>query len=285
MRKEYIKVSVLILIFFLFYGFFGVSNYVNYGKINNSQDFFFHFNSIKERNTGNYPFFYHFVSVPFAFNEISFYLYNLILIIIIIPILLFYLTKNFFSVCAYFALTNLPHLMIFGATYPQALIIIFFLLYLIDKNLFLPLLFFATFTHKSGLMFFLAIALIEFFVLIYKNFKLKFNSVFLSGFLIGSRITGIKEILSAILTFVPLPLIYFSKKAFSNPFYFLLILSSIFAAVYFDIRALWIMQISLILNFVPPKKNKKAFLVLVFLYVIFFLINYGFPTIKLILSG
>lgn len=283
MRKEYIKVLFLCLIFFCFYGFFALNNFNSFEKVNNSQDFFFHFNKANGTIQDiDYPPLFHLISGIFSFNELAFYFFGLILIVFVIPFLLFYLTKKFYVVLVYFVLTNLPHIMLSGSTFPQALIIIFFLLYLIEKRLFIPLTVLAFFTHNSGLFLFIGIILIELIVLFYENFKLKFDSVFSSvGYLVGSKITGIKSLTMSALISIPLPLIYFSRKAFSKPFYFLLALLGFGVALYSDVRGLWITQISLILNFEPPK-TKKGFLLLIFLYCFFFLINYMISTIKVI---
>lgn len=283
MRKEYIKVMFLCLIFFCFYGFFVLNNFNSYGKVNNSQDFFFHFNKANGTiQESDYPPLFHFISSIFSFNEIAYYFFGLALIVFVIPFLIFHLTKNFYSVLVYFVLTNLPHLMLSGSTFPQALMIIFFLLYLIEKKLLIPLCILASFTHKSGLALFIGVFIIELIVLFYDNFKLKFDSVFSSvGFLIGSKITGIKSLTMSALVSVPLPLIYFSRKAFSKPFYLLLALLGFGVALYTDVRGLWLTQISLILNFEQPK-IKKGFLLLVFLYCFFYLINHMISTIKLI---
>lgn len=285
MRKDYIKVLFLCLLFFCFYFFIGLNDLNVFGKINNGQDFSFHFTAIEDKNFSEYPPLYHLIFLPFVFNELSFYALNLFLILFFIPLLLFKLTKNFFSVLTYFVLTNLPHLMIFGATFPQALIIIFFLIYLnYRKNFvaFFLFLFLASITHKQGLTLFFAVGLIELIVFFYENFKLKFDQVFCSGgFLIGSQIDSFKDVFAVFTSFVPLPLIYFSRKAFFDSFYFLLICFSFLAGIFFDIRALWLAQIVLSLNFVLPEK-KKGFLLLIFFYCLFFLFNFVLPTIKMI---
>lgn len=274
----------LCFVFFCFYGFFAFQNFNSFGTVNNSQDFFFHFNKAKGLEGFDYPPLFHFISGVFSFNEIAFYFFGLTLIVFLIPFLLFHLTKSFYSVLIYFCLTNLPHLMLFGSTFPQALIIIFFLLYLIEKRLLILLTVLSVFTHKSGLFLFSAIILIELIVLFYENFKLKIDSVFLSsGFLVGSKISGIKSLIASALISVPLPLIYFSRKTFSKPFYFLIAFLGFGVALYADVRGLWLTQISLILNFNPPKK-KTGFLLLICLYCFFFLINYMISTIK-VLSG
>jgi len=284
MRKEYIKVSILIIIFLLFYSFFGTFNLNEYGKINNSQDFSFHFNTIKTKNFSNYPPLYHFLFSVIPLNELQFYLINLILICVVIPLLIFSITKKAYSVAVYFCLTSLPHTLIYGATYPHTLILIFFLLYLKNKKLFFPLLILATLTHKSGLMLFISIFLIELIILFYENFKLKMDSVFLStGFLIGTKITGIKEIILILTNLIPLPLIYFSKTIKDNKLLLLISILSLITATLNDIRAISIMQTALILNFKMKKEIIKPMLILFSVLTIYYLINYGIATIKLII--
>lgn len=284
MRKEYIKVSVLILIFLMFYSFFGYFNLINFGKINNSQDFNFHFNTIKTKNFNDYPPLYHFVFSLIPLNEFQFYFINLILICIVIPLLLFKITKKSIVVAGYFCLTSLPHILIFGATFPHTLILIYFLIYLIEKRLLLLLIVLAMFTHKSGLLFFLAIIVIEFLITIYNYKKIQYNNFFPVFYLVGERLDTIKNYIIVLLNSVPIPLIYFSRKILFKPFFLFISLIALFTAITNDIRAITIIQICLLLNFEATKKQEKLLIKLFFVYTIYYLINFGITTIRIINS-
>jgi len=282
MRKEYIKVSILILIFFLFYSFFGFYNLTEFGKINNSQDFNFHFNTIQNKDFSNYPPLYHFVLSLIPLTAFQFYLINLILICVIIPLLLFKITKKSLNVIGYFCLTSLPHILIFGATFPHALVLVFFLIYLIEKRLFPLLIILATLTHKSGLMLFIGITGIEVLLSLWDYKKIKFDSFFSVFYLLGERLDTFKNAITVLLNAVPLPLIYFSKKIIDNPLLLFLSITALITAITTDIRAISIIQISLLLSFQTTKKQEKLLIKLFAVYTIYYLINFGLTTIRII---
>jgi len=294
MRKEYIKVSILILVFFIFYSVFGYINYTNYGIINNSQDFDFHWKKIQGLTTESYPALHHTIFSVFAFNELTYYLANIFLITIIIPLFLFKLNKNFWVVFIYFFAVNLPHVLIYGATYPQALILVFFLIYLNNRynfKLLILLMILAKFTHKSGSILFFGILIFEFFYvtfgdLIKKSFNI--NGFLPAGYLLGTRLNDLRQFCSLIFLALPLPIIYFAfKKLKENAFYIFLVFFSFIAAIINDFRAISIAQIILIscASYGIKNKSKKikiGFILFALIQFIYYFLVYILGTTRLI---
>lgn len=300
MRKEFIKVLFLIFVFFVFYFFLGYSNYGFYGKTNSSQDFKFHYETAKNISIKNgfetgYPPFYHLLFSFFAFNEFIFYFINLILISIIIPLMVFYISKKAYAVLIYFCGTSLMHNLIFGSTFPEALILVFVLIYFANRKnllLWIILTFLAFLTHKSGGYLFLLIGFAELIslmiVVITNRFNEKINNCLPAGYLIGTRLDSLQSLSVVLLSILPIPILYFGiKKIISNAFYTIIFIGSLIIAIQLDIRALSIIQ--LIFCFTVAEeietKNKRIQIgLMLFLaaQTTFYLIDFGFTTWKLI---
>jgi len=258
------KTALLIVFFLVFYSVFGYINYINYGKPNNTQDFNFHWNKIKGLTKESYPELHHFIFSFFAFNEYTYYLANIILIIVLIPFLLFKLTKNFWSILIYFFSTSLSHALIYGATYPQTLILVFFLIYLLNRynfGLLILLLILSGITHKSGAALFIVILLYEFISVwletLIKSIKLK-QKICSVGFLWGTKITSFFQVFELLFFVLPIPIIYFGlKKINKNHLFIYLSFISLLAAVMIDFRAISIMQICFIILAAEQIKESK----------------------------
>lgn len=286
------KTVILIVFFLIFYSVFGYLNYLDYGKPNNTQDFEFHWNKIKGLTKEPYPELHHFIFGFFAFNEYTYYLANLLLIIILIPILLFKLTKNVWSIFIYFFSTSLCHALIYGATYPQALVLVFFLIYLLNRynyGLLILLTILSGLTHKSGGALFLFILFYEFISVWLEPLiiKIKKKDFLASGYLFGSRLNSFTQIYELLFFVLPFPVIYFGlQKIKKNHLFIFLSAFSLLAAFMYDFRAISIMQICFIILAAEQIKEskptiKKGFILFsitcLILYFYFFILG----TIKL----
>ena len=123
------KSACLILAFFAFYLAFGYFNISQFGQVSNTQDFLFHYGTsagIEPENdywsvflqppNHNYSPLYHDLAQFVAFNEFAFYVANLILILVIVPVLILRLTKTWWSTILYFCGVSFSHMAIYGAT-------------------------------------------------------------------------------------------------------------------------------------------------------------------------
>lgn len=283
------KALILISAFFLLYLVFGAFNYLNYGIINNGQDWAFHFDRINGIDDGrNYPSLYHYIFSYFK-DPFLFYVANLILILVLTPVILFLITEKFETLAVYFMAVPLVHMEIFGATFPQAFVILLLLLYILNRlniTLFFVLLFLATYSHSKGSILFFGILLIELAIIFFKNFKPHYF-VFLNPDKLSLESLG-----HYLMVLLPVPLLYFAFKEFQTKaheiyafFGALLVLSVI--GSFIDIRAVCIAQLMLCFlvgeQFFKMKGNlRKGFWLLIIVLLIWNLYDYGLGTWKLI---
>jgi hypothetical protein len=80
----------------------------------------------------SYPYLSHVVSKPFAYTPTIFKVYHIFLLTLIIPLLLFYLTKNWLSILFYFG--TVSWFAVVDGTIAQTFGIIIFLLFLLYKH-------------------------------------------------------------------------------------------------------------------------------------------------------
>jgi len=292
------KVASIILIFFLFYFFFGFFNFWNYGTVNNTQDFVFHWGQIKRYGPGDsyweqfdretpdldYPPVYHFLFSLFSFNKFSFYLANLFLIIVLIPILLFKVFRKWWAILIYFCGVSLPHQILYGATYPQALMLLYFLLYIVNRKnweLLLLLTILAYFTHSTGLLLFISIWGFE----LLGRFLNK-NKVLLVGWMKPITLNSWREFIAIFFFQIPLPVFYFGLKKLKSGFFAGMIVLSFIAAIK-DFRALSIAQLLFCIlagNALSDssRKIKIGFALFLLFQRIFYLMDYAGGTWKFI---
>ncbi|MDO8648143.1 MAG: hypothetical protein Q7R70_07100, partial [Candidatus Diapherotrites archaeon] len=226
---------------------------------------------------------------------------NLILISILIPLLIYFLAEKWWAVLAYFSLTSLPHILIYGATYPQAMILFFFLIYLMNRRNFILLTvlsFAAAGTHKSGAYLFAAIFILElaiaFGILIKDQIKkgieenLKKKGYLATGLLTPIRINNSTNAWLFFLTSLPIPLVWFGLKKIVKEYFFLgMVILSMIASWAIDWRASSIAQILFIIAgghaiSETNKKTKIAFIVLACILTIYYFLDLGLATVKMI---
>lgn len=140
---------------------------------NRTGDFNFHFEKARqtctkefgEQRCDSYYPLLHLLGQPFSFSKNAFFSYLTILIVFLTPLILFFVTKKWFSVWLYFAATQYVYLVQTGGAYPQALAGIFLIIFLATKNhlLRLPLLVLASLSHSQTFNLLVVIWLIELF--------------------------------------------------------------------------------------------------------------------------
>ena len=110
-------------------------------------DFEFHLNKSQGCTEGNescliyYPLL-HILGSVFSFNSTAFLFFLNFLVLLVTPLVLFFITKNWVTPWLYFSITQYVYLVNGGAAYPQALSIIFLLAIFATKNNFLRLVLF-----------------------------------------------------------------------------------------------------------------------------------------------
>lgn len=282
------QVTILILIFFIAYASFGIFNYYNYGTPNATNDFTFHFYKArgecpKELQglygvncSSDYPPLFHLIFNIFSGNELFFYAVMVVLITILVPLMLFNITGNELSVFLYFLGIALPHAIIYNATYPELLILIYLLAYIyirrktnINKWLCLIILISLSFlTHRYGAILFTAIILIELILKIKEKYWLGFtilNGATLQNpfFLVNAFLLQINPIISVMVL-----------KAKKDKFLLLIALTGFLGAFFLDVRIFQLTEISFILlaSQEDPKINKYLlFGLLLFTFIFNFL--------------
>ena len=296
MKKAFL--AFLIIFFFLFYALLGYLNYANFGIINNGQDFDFHYKRINDISDNRfYSPLYHLIFKPLAFNQFAFYLANIILILAIVPLLIYLISKRIESVIIFFFGIPLAHMAIFSFIFPQVLIMIYFLIYLLFRKnwlIFIFLTILASFTHSKGFYLFLTILFLEIILIWLKNFKPNFKRFAVNGFsgvvfLIQDtfKLERLGFYLSVML---PIPLVYFYLRKFKINFYSGIFVISIITAILSDIRVLWLAELILCLSLGTtfkkmPQKLKIGFCLFLLANLAYFLIDYGLGTTFLIIKN
>jgi hypothetical protein len=251
-----------IIVFFLtIYLLLGLTNSVLFGTPNNTNDFIAHYyktigdyeNDIAQEYYSThfleeYPQVFHILAKPFAINQFGFYAFAVILICLIAPALLYKLAGNF-AVVIYFTL-SLPHLILFNATFPSFLIMVYFLIYLLNrKNILIYLILFllSIITHKHGAIVFFLIGLAELTNLYFikNNFEEKLQGVKYNlgaGFLIGTKFNTPTKFFNMFSNQLNIYFVWLARKKF-DVFYLILLFASIYGAIFYDFRTIMLAQI------------------------------------------
>lgn len=282
--KDSTKVILISTAFLLFYLTLGVVNYSNFGQVNNTIDFDIHWNKIADLNFHpEYPSTYHFIFQIFSQDQLLFYGVNLLIICLIIPILLFLITKTYWSVILYFCGVSLPHVWLYGATFPQAFIFMLILFYLANrKNPFVYVFWFvfASLLHRHGVYLFALIGVAEIIHWFFGRIKEKYFPAVVLGV---QKFYSIPVLLFYLVTQISLPIFIFIKNIYKDVFYlFLAIIPILF--LNYDARLISVTQIVLVIVASPEiaKSNHKYLICFIlFFYLIFFLLEFAVGTTKL----
>jgi hypothetical protein len=251
-----------IIVFFLtIYLLLGLTNSVLFGTPNNTNDFIAHYyktigdyeNDIAQEYYSThfleeYPQVFHILAKPFAINQFGFYAFAVILICLIAPALLYKLAGNF-AVVIYFTL-SLPHLILFNATFPSFLIMVYFLIYLLNrKNILIYLILFllSIITHKHGAIVFFLIGLAELTNLYFIKYDLKEKLEHIkynlgAGFLIGTKFNTPTKFFNMFSNQLNIYFVWLARKKF-DVFYLILLFASIYGAIFYDFRTIMLAQI------------------------------------------
>lgn len=294
------KAVAIIAIFLLFYLCFGAWNYANYGKVNNTQDFDFHFKRVQGIDENpKYLWGYHVAFALFGGNQFLFYAVNVFLICVLIPGLLFCLKKNWWVVAIYFCGIPLAHQLLYGATYPQALILAFLLIYFVwrekhgrDPAALMVVTVPAVLTHNLGLALFAGVWGLETVTMILeyrglrKCFKESISKYGAVGWIGPSKMIGLKGAIELFFLQLPIPVLIYGFKGLKSLFYVALAVVSI-AGTPFDFRTVSIAQLILVFGASEaikerPKWIKSGFVVFLIAQVLFYLLDYGLGTWKYI---
>lgn len=246
------KAGQIIVFFLTLYLLLGLANYTLKGTPNGTNDFLAHFYKTTSdfehpkaleyyspEFLESYPQAFHVIARPFAFNEYGLYFFAVILVCLIAPALLYKLAGDF-AVITYFA-TSLPHMILYNATYPSFLIMIFALIYFLHRKnwrILFILTALALLTHKEGIVVFGIIILAEAIEHFIKDKKI------FAGFLVGVKASTPAQ---AIMLFVNHTNIYFvwiARKKFTI-FYTILFCAGVASALFWDMRAIILSQIVL----------------------------------------
>jgi len=273
------KALGLILVFLAFYSLFGAFNYLNFGVINNGQDFLAHFSQSQD-----YLPLYNFVFQFFVFDQLVFYLANLFVILFLIPWLLLKISSSFYSVAIYLMGVSLPHQLLYGATYPSAMVLVFLLVYLLYKRnllLLVALGLLAGLTHSKGIYLFGLVFFAEMAAMAFS-----YRKSLATGLLLPKTLIGLKDLAQVFFSFTPLPVVYFALKNRVEPFYLIMILFS-FAATVHEIRAIVAAQLLLCIlagrNIEgASKKVRIGFVFFLLAQLFFYLLDFAGGTLKFI---
>jgi hypothetical protein len=258
------KAGQLIVFFLTLYLLLGLTNYTLKGTPNGTNDFIAHYYKATEdfehpraleyyspEFLEQYPPVFHFLAKPFVANEYWFYFFAVILIVLIAPALLYKLAGDF-AVIIYFAL-SLPHMVLYNATFPSFVIMIYVLIYLLQRKnwaLLLILTILSFFTHKEGVLVFGAIIVAELI-----EAKLK-NKEFVAGLLVGVKASTPAQILMLLVNHVNFYFIWISRKSFTI-FYTILFCFSFATSLFWDMRAIILAQIILCVLVAETMKTQK----------------------------
>lgn len=282
--KDSTKVILISTAFLLFYLTLGVVNYSNFGQVNNTIDFFIHWNKLSDLNFHpEYPSAYHFIFQIFSQEQLLFYGMNLLIICVVIPILLFLITKTHWSTILYFCGISLPHVWLYGATFPQAFIFMLILFYLANrKNPFVCVFAFilASLFHRHGVYLFALIGVAEIIHWFFGRIKEKYFPAVVLGV---QKFYSIPVLLFYLVTQIALPIFIFARRIYQDIFYLILAIVPIIFLNY-DARLISVTQIVLLIVASPEiAKSKHKYLIgfILFFYLIFFLLEFAVGTTKL----
>jgi hypothetical protein len=131
-------------------------------QFNLSKDFLFHYgktSSVPFIDEGHplssyygYPYLSHLIATPFSFRLESFYIFNLLVMGLVLPFLLFKLTNHPITVFFYFTTTSLFYELEFSGLLPETFSFVLLLTLFLTKNNYLRagILFLALITHMHG---------------------------------------------------------------------------------------------------------------------------------------
>jgi hypothetical protein len=293
--------SIIISLIFLL-AFFCANKYIfdSNGRTNQyifNTDYVFHFNKSagfsalpdlthSQESYENYPYFTSLLFKPFAFSELSFYLFFLFLIAFVIPLLLFLINKNLAIIVFYFMIMSLFFELEGMTLIPETIMVILLLLFVLIKNIYfrLFLLPFSIIVHSFGFWLIL-FALI--FSLLFKHKNkillacspiLKYKPEILkTNFAPTSMGFNITTIINFFVRGFPLPFFLVSiKQLFNQKNYFYLSMIFIgFAGAFINTRTTHISQIFLLFGFTDfySKSNKKMKVLIIFLALIVFVVE------------
>ena len=275
------------MFFLTFYLVFGLTNSVLLGTPNNTNDFVAHYyktindfsNPVVQEYYStefleNYPQGFHLLARPFASNEFGFYAFAIILICLIAPALIYKLAGNL-GVIIYFAL-SLPHLVIYNATFPSFLIMIYVLIYLLNRkniSIYLFLFLLSIITHKHGaiVLFLVGLAELTQLYFIKYNLKEKLNNIKYNlkeklndikynlgtGFLVGTKFNTPTQIFNMFANHLNIYYLWIARKKI-DLFYAILLFASVYGAIFYDFRTIMLAQIIVCVLVGQTLQNKKA---------------------------
>ena len=275
------------MFFLTFYLVFGLTNSVHLGTPNATNDFVAHYyktiadfsNPVVQEYYSteflkNYPQGFHLLAKPFASNEFGFYAFAIILICLIAPALIYKLAGNF-GVIIYFAL-SLPHLIIYNATFPSFLIMIYVLIYLLNRkniSIYLFLFLLSIITHKHGaiVLFLVGLAELTQLYFIKYNLKEKLNNIKYNlkeklnnikynlgtGFLVGTKFNTPTQIFNMFANHLNIYYLWIARKKI-DLFYAILLFASIYGAIFYDFRTIMLAQIIVCVLVGQTLQNQKA---------------------------
>jgi hypothetical protein len=285
--KDFTKLILISCAFLFFYFALGVFNFNTFGLVNETIDFDVHWNKINDLDyKPDYPMGYHFIFQFFSSSQLFFYSINLFLICIIIPYLLFCITKTHWSAILYFCGISLPHAWLYGATFPQVLVFALLLFYLANpKNPFVYVFgfIFATLVHREGNYLFALVLFAE----IVAFFVLKVQRKCFPVTILGVQKFGsIPLFLFYLITQISFPIFIFARKIYKNIFYLILAIVPLLFLNH-DARIISVTQIVLLIVASPEiAKSKHKWLIgfILFFYLIFFLLEFAVGTTNLFLK-
>jgi len=306
-EKEMNKLNLFLLVFF-FVTLFGLyySFYLSFGHFSNSNDYLFFLG----RNKGECFYPEHYADscssnkyigyiiltqistqiIGQGNSEPIFFLFNLLFLVVLIPITLRHIVKNNWIIPLYFSVSFVFNIL-YSAVFPQMLIFELFLCLIIFKDSDYKYLFWflSFFVHEQGFAFItVSLILLELFNRMGKiNFpELPFYSVII---LKGVTFTG--QFLDVFIKFIPFPFAFIGfKELFKQKQFFLLcvLLITVFASI-LDIRTLLFSELILIIPFsnyveVSKKPFKILTAILIIEYFVFQLILWYFSSLSLFLG-
>jgi hypothetical protein len=255
--------------------------------INNSVDFDVHWNKVNDPTyKPNYPNTYHLLFGLLSFDQFIFYFANLLIICALIPYLIFKVTKTWWGAFLYFAGVSLPHMWIYGATFPQSIVFLLFLMYLIKRKNVVVLLitgFLASLIHREGIYLFILVVIAELIDYMIVPHLRKYAPFVVLGV---QKFNTIPDFLFYLLANISIPLWIAAKNIFIQPFYLILAIAPLFMLNY-DARIVSVTQLVILLISAPviaKYKHKKAVLLILFAYLFFFLYGFSAEGINLFLK-
>jgi hypothetical protein len=290
--------ALLIIFFFFFYSVFGFWLLESTGKISNSGDFLFHYAKISGETVHDYRPLYSIIFSIFNSSPFVFYLANLLLITILIPIVLFLIARSAWAILIYFCGISFVHMTLFNATYPAALMMLLFTSYLYLREhfrlnkfyLIFGLMFIGYFIHSYGAPLFFAILITELLFEFFQFYEIDWNPkkpISSAPVVLAADIMKLdfNHILNLFFNLLPIQIIYFGIKKL-NVFEAFLCIAS-FITTFLDIRAVIVAEILLCIAASREIKGRNrnlkiAFCLFLAMQLLFYLVSYCFETWKII---